>query len=126
MLDLENHTGLVLAAAFAVHTALGPGLLESAYEVCLEHELKKRGAEVVRQRILPIVYDGRMVSTGYRTDLIVNNEVIVEIKSVKSVLPVHRAQLLTYLKLADHRVGLLLNFNVVSLKDGITRMVHTI
>ena len=109
-----------------VHTVLGPGLLESAYETCLEHELRKRGLHVVRQLPVPIVYDGVKIDVGYRIDLLVNNSVVVEVKAVIKLVPVHEAQLLSYLKLSGHRLGLLINFNVVHLKDGIHRLVNNL
>ncbi len=113
----------VLDAAFTVHTALGPGLLESVYETCLAYELKLAGLIYESQIALPIVYNGITVYSGLRLDLFVEQCVIVEIKAVEAILPVHNAQLLTYLKLAKVRLGLLINFNVVHLRDGITRMV---
>ena len=106
-----------------VHSALGPGLLESAYEACLKHELMKRGLEVKCQVELPVCYDGIELDAGYRIDLLVSDEIIVELKSVDKIAPIHEAQLLSYLKLSNLHVGLLINFNVVHLKDGIKRMV---
>jgi GxxExxY protein len=120
----EPFTGLVLDCAMRVHTALGPGLLESAYEVCLAHELSRRGAKVSRQASLPVVYDGIQLEAGYRIDLMVEDALIVEVKAVDKLMPIHTAQLLSYLKLAKVRFGLLLNFNVVHLKDGIKRVVN--
>ena len=117
-------TGTIIGAAIEVHRALGPGLLESAYEECLAVELADRGLRVERQTVLPVVYKGRTLDAGYRIDLLVNSEVIVELKSVQKLEPIHDAQLLTYLKLAGIRHGLLLNFNVAVLKDGIRRMVN--
>ncbi|WP_395646467.1 GxxExxY protein [Terricaulis sp.] len=113
----------VLDAAFAVHKALGPGLLESAYEICLEHELVQRGHEVQRQVPLPVVYDTVMLEAGYRIDLVVDGAVIVEVKSVEAIAPVHEAQVLTYLKLSERRLGYLINFNVALLKQGVKRMI---
>jgi GxxExxY protein len=113
----------VVDAAFAVHKALGPGLLEGVYEICLAHELTKRGLVVERQVLLPVVYDGTCLDGGLRLDLVVQHSVIVEIKAAESIMPVHKAQLLTYLKLSGHRLGLLINFNVPLIKEGITRMV---
>jgi GxxExxY protein len=106
-----------------VHSALGPGLLERAYEVCLAHELRSTGFEVQTQVELPVVYQNVRLEVGYRIDLIVNDVIIVEVKSVESIAPIHKAQLLSYLKLSNRRVGLIINFNVVSLRDGITRLV---
>ena len=113
----------VLDAAFAVHRTLGPGLLESTYEICLEHELRQRGHDVQRQVALPVVYDTIKLDAGYRIDLIVDREVIVEVKSVEALAPVHEAQVLTYLKLSERRLGYLINFNVALLKQGIRRMI---
>ncbi len=116
-------TGAIVDAAYAVHSKLGPGLLESVYEVCLAHELKKRGLRVERQVSLPVHYDGMDLDAGLRLDLIVEKCVIVELKAVEAILPVHTAQMLTYLKLTGHRVGLLINFNVPLIRDGIKRIV---
>jgi GxxExxY protein len=113
----------VLDAAFAVHRTLGPGLLESTYEICLEHELCLRGHEVQRQVALPVVYDTIKLDAGYRIDLLIDGAVIVEVKSVETLAPVHEAQVLTYLKLSSRRLGYLINFNVALLKQGIKRMI---
>ncbi len=113
----------VFDSAIAVHRALGPGLLESAYEVCLAHELENRGNVVVRQMALPIVYESVKLEAGYRVDLMVDGAVIVEVKSVDALVPVHEAQLLTYLRLSGRRLGFLINFNVVLLKQGVKRMI---
>ena len=110
-------------AAFTVHRHFGPGLLESAYEHCLEHELLERGLRVERQVALPIVYKGLELEAGYRLDLLVERRVILEIKTVEALAPVHTAQLLTYLRLSGVRLGYLINFNVPMLKDGIKRIV---
>ena len=117
-------TGQVMVSAFKVHTALGPGLLESAYEAYLEFELLRRGLAVERQVALPLVYEGHRLEVGYRIDLLVQGKVVVEVKSVNGTLPIHKAQLMSYLRLADKRVGLLMNFNVIRLKDGIERFVN--
>jgi len=109
-------------AAFAVHSHLGPGLLESVYEVCLTHELVKRGLKVSGQLALPIQYDTIRLDAGLRLDLLVEDSVIVELKAVESLMPVHKAQLLTYLKLSGCRLGLLINFNVPLIKNGIVRL----
>lgn len=106
-----------------VHTALGPGLLESAYEACLAHELKKAGLSVQSQVGLPVVYDDVSVELGYRLDLLVEGTVIVELKAVEKITPLHQAQLLSYLKLSGRKLGLLMNFNVVHLRDGIKRVI---
>lgn len=113
----------IVDAAFAVHKALGPGLLESVYEVCLGHELNKRGLRVERQVLVPVVYDGMRLDAGFRLDMLVQTEVVVEIKAVEALLPIHEAQVLTYLKLSGHRLGLLINFNVPIIKRGIRRLV---
>ena len=115
---LDELTERILAAAFEVHTRLGPGLLESAYEACLAHELSRRGFRVERQKELPVRYGEILVDAGYRMDLLIDGLVIIEIKSVQSFAPVHLAQLMTYLKLAGLRAGILLNFNVVHLRSG--------
>ncbi len=116
-------TRAVIGAAIEVHRALGPGLLESAYEACLVHELVTLGFSVVRQVELPVEFKGLRVDAGYRIDLIVEGKLVVEVKAVEKVLPVHEAQLLTYLKLSKIKTGLLINFHVRQLKDGITRRV---
>jgi GxxExxY protein len=113
----------VVDAAYAVHSALGAGLLESVYEACLTHELKKRALKVASQVSLPIVYDGIRLDAGLRLDMLVEDCVIVELKAVDTLLPVHQAQILTYLKLTGHRLGLLINFNVPVIRQGIKRMV---
>jgi len=107
-----------------VHSTLGPGLLESVYEVCLRHELEKLSLSVQAQLPLPVHYDDIELDAGFRIDLLVENEIIIELKSVEKLLPIHQAQLLTYLKLAGKPVGLLINFNTVHLRDGIKRMVN--
>jgi len=114
----------IVDAAFRVHTTLGPGLLESVYETVLAYELSRRGLHLVRQQEIPVVYEGMRIDTGFRADLVVEDEVIVEIKSVEVVAPVHKKQLLTYLRLADKRLGLLINFHVPLIKQGITRIVN--
>ncbi len=115
-------TGKIIGAAIEVHRNLGPGLLESAYEVCLAYELHLKNLKVERQQLLPIVYKGVKLNCDYRIDLLVEDEVIIEIKSVKDLAPVHEAQLLSYLKLRGGGRGLLINFNVPLLKDGIRRL----
>ena len=114
----------IVDAAFKVHVALGPGLLESVYEIVMKYELEKRGLRVVRQLEVPIVYDGKVLDRSLVSDLLVNDKVIVELKSVETVIPVHKKQLLTYLKLADKRLGLLINFNVNLIKEGISRVAN--
>jgi GxxExxY protein len=114
----------IIGLAIKVHRKLGPGLFESTYEECLCHELEKAGLKVERQRPLPLIYDGDILECGYRTDLIVENMIVVEIKAVAGLDPVHFAQILTYLKLSDCKLGLLINFNVILLKHGIKRVVN--
>ena len=116
-------TRQVISAAMKVHSILGPGLLESAYHACLLHELRKQGLTVASQVGLPVMYDGEKIDLGYRIDLMVNDLVIVEVKCVDAINPVHQAQLLSYMRLSGRQVGLLINFNVVHLRDGIKRMV---
>lgn len=117
-------SGAVVDSAMKVHTALGPGLLEGVYEACLVHELKKRGFRTASQPPLPVNYDGERIDLGFRVDILVENTVVVEIKAVDAITPVHLAQLITFLKLSGKYVGLLMNFNVVHLRDGIRRMVQ--
>jgi GxxExxY protein len=114
----------IIGAAIAIHRKLGPGLLESAYEACLAHELTKLGLRVERQRAVPLVYDGIKLDCGFRADIVVENRVVVELKCKDSIHPVDEAQLLSHLRLLDISVGLLINFQVVLLKDGIRRMVN--
>jgi GxxExxY protein len=121
---LNEVTGQIIGAANAVHRALGPGLLESAYEACLAFELVQRQLVVEKQKPLPVVYREVRLDCGYRIDLLVEDAVIVEIKAVEEVIPIHKAQLLSYLRLANRKVGLLLNFNVQVMKDGISRIVN--
>ena len=113
----------IIGAAIEVHRVLGPGLLESAYEECLCHELDLRGLAYERQKPLPVVYKDVRLDAGYRIDILVENRVVLELKAVETLLPIHEAQLLTYLKLGGWQVGLLINFNVAVLKDGIRRRV---
>ncbi len=120
---VDECTGDVVDAAFKIHSALGPGLLESAYAACLAHELRVRGREVQTQLPLPIEYDGMRIDAGYRLDMLVDDIVVVELKAVAKILPIHHAQLLSYLKLSRRAAGLLINFHEVHLKDGIKRMV---
>ncbi len=122
---IENEVGdALLGAAMKVHSVLGPGLLESAYETCLVHELGKRGLDIQRQVALPLIYDGIKLDAGYRLDLLINDRIIVELKSVDKFLPIHTAQLLSYLKLSDLKLGYLLNFNIVHMRDGIKRIAN--
>ncbi len=123
-MDDNSIGGQVVDCALKVHRALGPGLLESAYEACLAYELAKSGLEVRRQLALPIVYDGIQIDAGYRLDMLAGERVVIEVKSVGRLADVHRAQLLSYLKLGGYRIGYLLNFNVALMKSGIVRMVN--
>ena len=121
----ENRTGdAIIAAAMKVHSAIGPGLLESAYETCLLYELEKHALPVRRQVLIPIRYADLMIDNGYRIDLLVGERVVIELKVVEALLPVHRAQLLSYLKLGRFKLGYLLNFHVAHMRDGIVRMVN--
>ena len=123
----ENEIGeTLLGCAFRVHSALGPGVLESAYEACLLHELTKTGIAVSRQVSLPVAYDGLELDAGYRIDLLIEDLVIVEVKSVERLLPVHMAQVLSYLRLSDRKLGYLLNFNTVHMRNGIKRVVNNL
>jgi GxxExxY protein len=115
---------IIVDVAYHIHKRLGPGLLESAYEPVMEHEIQKRGLRVARQVVIPLVYDGLVIEEAFRADLIVEDLVIVELKSVEQIHPVHPKQLLTYLKLTNKRLGLLINFNAPLIKDGITRIVN--
>jgi len=119
----EELTSSILKCAYKVHSVLGPGLLESAYEECLNYELDKIGLLSVKQKPMPLIYEQRKLDLGYRIDLLVEDKVIIEVKSVDVVNPVHFAQLMTYLKLSGCRIGFLINFNVESLKDGIRRVI---
>jgi len=119
----EDVTDKLIRCAIEVHRILGPGLLESAYEECLSHELTLHGLAYEKQKMLPIIYKGKSLDCAYRIDLLVEGRVIAELKSVEKILPVHEAQLLTYLKLAGIRTGIILNFNAPLLKDGLRRLV---
>jgi len=122
--QLNEITEQIIGSAIDVHRALGPGLLESAYEACLTFELVSRGLKVEQQRALPVVYRDVKLDCGYRLDLVVENAVVIELKAVEQLLPIHKAQLLSYLKLAGLKAGLLINFHVKMLKDGIVRLVN--
>ena len=123
-MDINKISGMIIEAAMKVHSALGPGLLESTYEACLLHELRKRGLKVLSQVSLPVFYDSIEIDVGYRIDLMVEDCIIVELKAVEKILPIHEAQILSYLKLSRRKLGLLINFNVVHLKNGIKRIVN--
>lgn len=121
--ETEKVAKEIVDSVFKVHKELGPGLLESVYETCLTHELSKRGLKVGRQVSLPVIYDGQKIDAGLRLDLLVEDRVVVELKSVEKMIPVYKAQVLTYLKLSHKRLGLMVNFNVSLIKDGIVRVV---
>jgi len=122
--ELNRITQIIIGAAMAVHRELGPGLLESAYEACLAYEIPDRGLAVERQKALRVKYRGVNVDCGYRIDLLVEGKVVIELKAVERLEAIHQAQLLSYLKLSGCKVGLLINFNVKVLKDGIRRLVN--
>ncbi len=122
-MEINQITEKIIGCAIEVHKHLGPGLLESAYEECLHYELINSGLNVKKQLALPLVYKEIKLDAGYRIDLLVENNVIVEIKSVEAIVEIHKAQLMTYMKLANKKVGLLMNFNVTRLKDGIVRWI---
>lgn len=124
--ELNEISRGIIDAAIQVHKTLGPGLLESVYRECLVHELRKRGLSVRFEVDVPIVYDGITLASSLRLDLLVNESVIVELKAIEGILAVHRGQLLSYLRLSHMRLGLLINFNVVLLKDGIVRVVNNL
>jgi GxxExxY protein len=123
----ENELGdAIIGAAMKVHSAVGPGLLESAYETCLLYELEKKRVPARRQVVVPIRYEDLTIDNGYRVDLLVGDRMVVELKAVEAILPVHRGQLLSYLKLGGFKLGYLLNFHVAHMRDGIVRMVNGI
>jgi len=114
----------IVDAAFKIHRKLGPGLLESAYEACMAHELTRRGFTVERQKTQPVYYEGMEIEVGYRLDILVNDSVIIELKAVEQLAPIHQAQIMTYLKLSDKTLGFLINFNVPLIKQGIRRIAN--
>ena len=122
--DIETVAKDIVDASFKVHKEFGPGLLESAYQQCHAYELRKRGRKVLTEVVLPIVYDGQKIDAGYRIDMIVDDLIIVENKTVETLLPIHTAQLITYLKLKDCRLGFLINWNVKLIKNGIVRVAN--
>ena len=122
--EMNVRSGQIIDAGMRVHSALGPGLLESAYEACLAYELRKRGLRVETQVALPVIYDGQRIDVGYRLDLRVESTIIVEVKAVAKLTPIFSAQLLSYLRLGKYQVGLLMNFHAPRLKDGIKRIVN--
>ena len=123
-MSLNDITHAIIGAAIKVHKALGPGLLESAYEACVAYELEKLGLRVERQKPIPVIYEGVHLECGFRADLLVEGQVIAELKAKEALHPIDEAQLLSHLRLLNLRVGLLINFNVLVLKDGIKRMVN--
>jgi GxxExxY protein len=123
-MELNQISGKIIECAIKVHRALGPGMLESAYEACLFYELNKAGLKVQKQLTLPIIYDNVKIDAGYRIDLLVEDEVIVELKAVEKVHPIFNAQLLSYLRLSNKKLGLLINFNVKLLREGVERVVN--
>jgi GxxExxY protein len=124
IMDINELSSKIIGAAIEVHKKLGPGLLESVYEECICHELSLRGISFERQKPLPVVYKGKKLDCGYRLDIVAEKAIIVEMKSCEKIEPIHRAQLLTYLKLSDLNLGLLLNFNTPVMRDGIVRIVN--
>ncbi len=125
-MDIEEIGKQIVDSAVKVHRALGPGLLESAYQFCLTHELRKRGLDVQTEVPQPVIYDGQRLDVGYRLDMLVEGAVLIENKAVETLLPIHEAQLLTYLRLRNCRLGYLINWNVPLIKDGIKRMVNNL
>jgi GxxExxY protein len=125
-MQLNDITGVVVDSGLKVHRILGPGLLESTYKTCLVHELRKRGHAVVTEVAVPITYEELRLDVGYRADILVESCVLVEVKAVAKLIDVHEAQLLSYLRLSGHKVGLLMNFHVLRLKDGIKRLVNNL
>ena len=123
-MELNDITRTIIGCAIKVHSRLGPGVLENSYEACLAHDLEKAGLKVLRQVGLPLVYEGVNLDVGYRLDLLVENEIVVEVKAQNELLPVHKAQLLSHLRLSGRQVGLLINFHELLLKNGIIRMVN--
>jgi len=123
-MEFEEITKKIIKCAMEVHTALGPGLLENAYKECLFYKLCKAGLYVEKEKPLPLVFEGINLDCGYRIDLLVENNIIIELKSVKKIEDIHLAQMLTYMKLGKLKVGSIINFNVISLKDGIKRVIN--
>ena len=123
-MEYSDVTERIIAAALKVHSAIGPGVLESVYKTCMAHELKKLGIVVSCEVTLPVVYDGLKLDSGFRIDLLVEDLVVVELKCVEALLPIHKAQLLTYLRLSNKPIGLLLNFNVAHMREGIKRILN--
>ena len=124
MRNINKLTYDIIGCAYKVHKELGSGLLESTYEICMAYELKIKGYDIITQLALPVVYQGMKLEAGYRIDILVENAVIIELKSVEGIAPIHKAQLLTYLKLSGKKLGLLINFNVTNLQKGIYRYIN--
>jgi GxxExxY protein len=124
LVNIEEIGHAVIGAALKVHSTVGPGLLESAYEICLAYELEKQSWRVRRQVLVPIRYEDLTIDNGYRIDLLVEDQVVVELKALTAILPIHRGQLLSYLRLGGYKLGLLLNFHVAHMRDGIVRLVN--
>lgn len=122
-MNADELSNVIIGCAIEVHKTLGPGMLESSYEECLEYELKKKGIDVKRQVPVPVVYKDIKLNCGYRLDLLVEEKVIIEIKSVDKLIPIHQSQLLTYMRFSNVKLGLLINFNVRFLKDGLNRLI---
>ena len=123
-MDINQLSSKIIGAAIEVHRTLGPGLLESACEECLCYELELRRIKFERQKALPIIYKGKRLDCGYRLDIVIENKIITELKSIEKIEPIHKAQLLSYLKLSGQKLGLLLNFNVSVMKEGIVRLIN--
>ena len=123
-MDIDTLSNVIIGAGILVHRTMGPGLLESAYESCMAYELRSRGINIERQKPLPVRYKGVLLDCGYRSDMVVEQKIIVEFKAVAKLDPIHEAQMQTYLKISKYTVGLIMNFNVKLLKDGIRRFVH--
>jgi GxxExxY protein len=123
-MELNRISRQIVDAAMKVHSAVGPGLLEGAYQACLMSELSRHGLTVQREVAFPVTYEGERIDLGYRIDLLVEESVVIEVKAIAALLPIHEAQLLSYLRLSGHRLGLLLNFHVLHMRDGIKRLVH--
>ncbi|HEX7627667.1 MAG TPA: GxxExxY protein [Candidatus Methanoperedens sp.] len=123
-MELNVISNKIIGASIQLHRTLGPGLLESTYEACLKYELEKRGLKIQSQVGLPVIYDGMKIDLGYRLDILVEDAVIIELKAMITITPLHEAQLLSYLKLSGKHLGLLINFNATLLKDGITRRIN--
>lgn len=124
MKSIDEIAALIVDSSYQVHKELGPGLLESAYEACLAHELTKRRLKIERQKEQPVIYDGIKIDVGYRIDLLVENSIIIELKAVEFIIPIHQAQLMTYLKLSGKTLGFLINFNTTYFKSSIKRIAN--